>query len=114
MQNEKLKLLGFDESIRGVRYMDAALQMLETEKVIRMGDLCAKLASKFGTNPVNVSSGIRYAIKKWWIIAPLKVKSKHFQMNCITGKPPANKTFLTYVLNENVNAFKEGVSHVLQ
>lgn len=105
MQSEKLKLLGFDESIRGVRYMDAALQI--DEKSIRMGDLCAKLASDFGTTPDNISSGIRYAIKRWWSIAPDAVKKKHFRMNYNLGQPPTNKAFITYVLNENVSVFKD-------
>lgn len=106
MQNEKLKLLGFDESIRGVRYMDAALQIIDEEKAIRMGDLCAKLASDFGTNPDNISSGIRYAIKRWWNIVPDRIKKKHFRMSYNVGLPPTNKAFLTYIANENVNAFK--------
>ena len=107
MQSEKLKLLGFSTSIRGALYMDAALQIIDKEKAIRMGDLCAKLASDFGTNPENISAGISYAIKKWWIIAPVKVKRKHFRMNYNLGQPPTNKAFISYIVSENVNAFKE-------
>lgn len=107
MCSEKLKLLGFNEAIRGVRFMDSALLIIGNAKTVRMIDLYAKVATVFGTNPVNISSGIRYAIKKWWIIAPLKVKRKHFKMNYNLGKPPTNKEFLLHIANENVNAFKE-------
>lgn len=107
MQSEKLKLLGFDESIRGVRYMDSALRIIGNAKTVSMMDLYEKVAPEFGTNPENISSGIRYAIRKWWIIAPMNVKRKHFRMNHNLGQPPTNKAFLAYVANENVNAFKE-------
>lgn len=106
MQSEKLKLMGFDESLRGTVYIDAALRIIENGKSIRIMDLYAKLASEFGTNPDNISSGIRYAIKRWWVIAPESLMKKHFPMNCNLGIPPTNKAFLAYVANENVNAFK--------
>lgn len=107
MRSEKLKLLGFNESIRGVQFMDSALLIIENANTVHMIDLYANVAEVFRTTPVNISSGIRYAIKKWWIVAPLKVKRKHFQMNCNLGKPPTNKEFLLHIANENVNAFKE-------
>lgn len=107
MQSEKLKLLGFNESVRGVLYMDSALQIIESGKPIRIIDLYSKLASEFLTNPENISSGIRYAINKWWSTAPDSLKRKHFQINYNLGTPPTNKTFLTYVVNENVSVFKE-------
>ena len=107
MQSEKLKLLGFSTSIRGALYMDAALRIIGNAKTVRMMDLYAKVAPEFGTNPENISSGIRYAIKKWWIIAPVKVKRKHFRMNYNLGQPPTNKAFISYIVSENVNAFKE-------
>lgn len=107
MQSEKLKLLGFSRSIRGALYMDSVLRIIGNTKTVRMMDLYADVAKEFGTKQENISSGIRYAIKKWWRIAPDDVKKKHFRMNYNLGQPPTNKAFFSYIVSENVNAFKE-------
>lgn len=107
MQSEKLKLLGFSSSIRGALYMDSVLRIIGHAKTVRMMDLYADAAKEFKTHPENISSGIRYAIKKWWRIAPDDVKKKHFRMNYNLGQPPTNKAFFSYIVSENVNAFKE-------
>lgn len=108
MQNEKLKLLGLDCSVRGGQYIDAALRIIGSSRIIRIGDVCDKVSKDFNTTPDNISSGIRYAIRKWWKSAPPDVKKKHFHTSYNVGMPPTNKEFLAYIANENVSVFKEG------
>lgn len=108
MKSEKLLLLGFDESIRGARYMDAALEIIgEGNNRIWMKDLYIELASRFLTTTDNILSGIRYAIQKWWSTAPEDMKKKYFRRNYNLNTPPTNKAFIYHIVSTNVNAFKE-------
>ena len=117
VQSEKLKKLGFNDSIRGARYMDSALKIIGNDKArymdsalkiigndnnIHIGELCEKLAEEFDTKPDNINSGIRYAIRKWWDNVSPDVKEKYFAYNCNTGNPPTNKVFLTIVSSEKM------------
>lgn len=107
MQSEKLKLLGFDESMRGVRYMDSALKIIESGHEIKMGQLYNTLSSEYCTSQENIGAGIRYAIQKWWRKVPDETRHKHFKICYHLGIPPTNKEFLTYIANENVSVFRE-------
>lgn len=102
VQSEKLKKLGFNDSIRGARYMDSALKIIGNDNNIHIGELCEKLAEEFDTKPDNINSGIRYAIRKWWDNVSLDVKQKYFTYNCNTGNPPTNKVFFAIVSSEKM------------
>lgn len=104
MQNEKLKKLGFNDSIRGARYIDAALNFIENKPphYIRMSNLYDKLAFDFSTSSTNIASGMAYAIKKWWVSVSPEEKKRYFPLNSNIGVAPTNKVFLITISNEKM------------
>lgn len=102
MQSENLKKLGFNDSVRGVRYMDSALRLMENNQFIRITDLYDKLASEFGTTSNNITSGIAYAIRKWWFAVSPEEKKKYFPLNSNLGIAPTNKVFLMTLANKKM------------
>lgn len=102
MQSEKLKKLGFNDSIRGSRYIDSALTLIENKSNIRMSDLYIKLAYEFETSSNNISSGMAYSIKKWWDAISFEDKKRYFPLNSNNGVAPPNKVFLLTIANEKM------------
>lgn len=102
MQSEKLKKLGFNDSIRGSRYIDSALTLIENKSNIRMSDLYIKLAEEFETSSNNISAGMAYSIKKWWAAISHEDKKRYFPLNSNTDVAPPNKVFLLTISNEKM------------
>lgn len=104
MQSEKLKKLGFNDSVRGARYIDSALSFIENKppQYIRMSNIYTKLADEFGTSSNNIASGMAYAIKKWWVAVSPEEKKKYFPLNSNIGIAPTNKVFLLTISNEKM------------
>lgn len=102
VQSEKLKKLGFNDSVRGAIYMDCALKIIERDRDVQFIELYEKIAEEFNTKPENVNSGIRYAIRKWWDDVSQEVKEKYFKFHLSIGKTPTNKAFLLILSSEKM------------